>query len=173
MFKKNIVENGLYFVLMVFVFMCKSTFIEAAETIEKVSRYYGVELDGVLADGRKFSIGIQMDEYDCTSYTRTEGVTYWGTDGTCPLSIIKEIHFVLDGESINFPVQSYLDLANLHIPTGVYVKLKGKAVRIYLKGGDGAGSYKAVFEVLKNKLLSRLIIFRNKEGELETRLQPY
>ena len=77
----------------------------------------------------------------------------WGGDETSPpRTIIRVITVLRNGQSIFVPISAYADLGK---PTTLTLgKLSGHGFRLAIKGGDAAGSYRALLD-FKNYEISR------------------
>jgi hypothetical protein len=136
------------------------------KAIEKVVFYDGMTLYGKLNDGIKFKVSIFIEPY------RDNGAKvinkFWGFDRDKPTFLIKSIRLSIGGKDVKIPAEAFKDLADIILPSGLYIMQKKEAVVLYIKGGDAAGSYKASLRFNNNKLVSRTIEFVNPEGELDS-----
>ena len=82
-----------------------------------------------------------------------------------PRFAVSGITFKIENTLITFPVAAFHDLG---IPGGAYgmeVVKKDKQILLNLKGGDGTGSYTAIFFIENSKLIKRQIKEFTPDGE--------
>jgi hypothetical protein len=90
---------------------------------------------------------------------------FLGTDGEQP-TCIAQISIKLNGMPMILPRDRYSDLANIDLPRGVYVTIRGKSVVLHVNGGDAAGAYKVRFFFdAKRRVSAREVEQVNEDGD--------
>lgn len=141
---------------------------EASDQIEQVSVYRSLSVSGTLANGTQFTLIIELSPYNCSEIRRNDKTEYWGIDRACPDTTIKKLELYVDNKLVVIPKSAYSDLADVTLPSGVYVMQLGTEVRLYVRGGDGVASYTALILIVGGKAVSRSIEYLNSEGNLVT-----
>lgn len=171
---KKIIRNSLFLSLLFFLlFIIPFTALANGDLVEKTVTYNGIVLSGLLNDFSKYEVSVFLKKYKSNEGSKKIDHQFWGVDGELPENIIDKMSLMIGGKDVPFPSKAFDDLSNIILPTGIYLMQKDNAVVLYLKGGDGAGAYTAVFEILHNKLIRRTIQFVNSEGELDTAINNY
>lgn len=152
---------------MIFLLLLFSAY---AYSDEQVSVYSYMSVGGRLADDQSFKATIDLKDFDCKAKDEKEFV-YWGVDGYCPTTVVERIGFWVGGKEVPFPDKIYNDMADVSLPLGFYVMQEGGEIKLYVRGGDGVASYKAVFLISSGKVKSRLVEYMDGEGDLATDLK--
>jgi hypothetical protein len=90
------------------------------------------------------------------------------TDGYKTRCVVETLSLRLNGDAINLPDKSHYDLADLMLPTGVYVTSRGQSFVLHIKGGDGVTAYEARLIVEGQRLVARELDQIDQDGELKT-----
>jgi len=74
-----------------------------------------------------------------------------------PRFVVTNITIEINGANIDIPEVTFTDLGNPIGAYGMSVEKEGPYLLFKLKGGDGAGSYTAIFVVQNEKIIKRQI----------------
>jgi hypothetical protein len=141
---------------------------------EAVVEYDSVRISGKLADGHTpFSVYLRCTPSPEATTAAAPTVEYLGTDGEAPNCIVQAIAVSLNGKPVGFSAKRYADLANVALPRGVYLTMRGETVVLHVLGGDGAAAYKARYLIERQRLVGREIERLNEKGETQVSKQPY
>jgi hypothetical protein len=155
---------GMRFVkaTVLFLLLFPQTVFSQDKEVAQVVFYDGMKLYAKAGDGRTLEASVFLEPYQ---KGKSRSVSkFWGFDKEEPSWMIKEISLRIGGSRAIIPQISIADLADITLPGGFYIETTKKTVLLYLSGGDGAGSYDAVFRFIGKSLISRTITFTNEEG---------
>jgi hypothetical protein len=83
---------------------------------------------------------------------------FWGVDGTIPSFILKEMIVNIDDRECQIPEGAVNRLSEINRYHMVKLKKSNGVFFFTVKGGDGAGSFLAKFELIDNILIKRTLI---------------
>jgi hypothetical protein len=155
---------GMLFVKAIALFLLllpQTVFSQGKEEVQDVF-YDGMKLHAKAGDGRALEASVFLKPYE---KGKSKPVPkFWGFDKEEPSWMIKEVSLRIGGSQAIIPQKAIADLADITLPGGFYIQTTKEAILLYLSGGDGAGSYDAVFRFIGKRLISRTITFINEEG---------
>lgn len=154
--------------LLMFIFITLTIIPNGAKSDEKVVYYYNTVIEGKFRDGSDFEISVFTKPNDGTKSCKDW--FYIGTDGADPKNIVNNVSLSIDENKIIIPNSLVCDLANVRIQNGVWVMDDNATKLLYVEGGDGAGSYTAIFKFKDGLVKNRTLRSMNKFGELEDKV---
>ncbi len=134
---------------------------------ELAADYSSIVLGGNLRGAGNKPFRLQMDCFASTGQQASaarRSFDYLGTDGEAPRCIISKLNLTIAGKPIRFPERGLEDIANVTIPTGVYLTTRGDTVVLHVRGGDGTGAYKVRFLIERGRITAREIETLDPEG---------
>jgi hypothetical protein len=142
----------------------------AQQPVERAADYASVVLTGKLRDAGKTPFRLEID---CIALRESKGASreYLGTDGETPRCVLGTLSLALGGKEVRFPKVGVEDLGNIAIPQGVYLTSRADTVVLHVRGGDGAGAYKARFLIDGYRVTAREIERLDREGNPQVRRQ--
>jgi hypothetical protein len=129
-----------------------------AATVEQVVDYDGAEVTGHLRDARKSSFAIRIHDAPYSTKLAAGIRSWWGVDGGIPNRVTTELAIRIGRAEVTIPRHAYSDLGDPIIPYGVSLMQDRKYTYVYLRGGDGAGSYIAKFFIRAGRLTRREVV---------------
>jgi hypothetical protein len=144
-----------------------------------------IVFDDTMPSGNRYHLLLKAKKFDAKKHkitwqkvgdakpflivTKIDDHKFYGTDGELPTEAIDTFAFEINGKSILIPRSDYSDLFQPSIwynneqrdtyGSGInpYETSDGKILKIVLDFSDGAGYYRAVFKLNREKFLSRQI----------------
>lgn len=168
--KKTIKSSPL---LIMFLFLYPFNAFPDVNVSEKGVECDGIVFTGFFEDYSKYEFSLFLKAYNKKEVDEKIKYHFWGVDAEVPNTVIAKIGFTINNKHILFPTEAFGDLCDVILPCGVYLMQKDKVVLVYLKGGDAAGAYTAIFEFSHERLIKRTIQFVNPEGDLDTVVNKY
>jgi len=141
---------------------------KAQASRDVLADYESVVLAGVLRNGGpRFEIHLNCVPFHKpgNSPSPAPSTRFLGTDGQDPFCTVVSFALSLDGVETEIPRRSYVDLADVALPRGIYITKRGPLIVVHVQGGDGAGSYKASFLFRGTRLVSREVEQLNESGK--------
>lgn len=103
---------------------------------------FSYQTNGTLSSGQQYELAIEEGSYIRRKDEVGDDWSRWGIDGGFAGTYVTKFDLVVDGQGLWIPRKLYEDLSYV---SSVDAYDYHGALRIDLKGGDGAGSYRASF----------------------------
>ena len=150
------------------VFFCALWQLQAVHAKEVLPEYGAVELQGKFEkNSQSFSLRLRCEAVAVAPHRNPSPAVY-GTDDGSLRCLTTSLVLRLNGRDARLPTEFFRDLGNVSIPNGVRLSLRDSYLVIHIKGGDGAGSYKARIFVDRLSAVFREIDEVNESGEMRT-----
>jgi hypothetical protein len=125
----------------------------------EIAKINKVVLDGVFSDGTK--VTLILANAKVTSEDKEER---YGADGGPVDTKLETMEISINGVPITFTKSNYAELGNVNIQCGASIERTSKdTFRIKLKGGDGAGTYTALFDFSFTQFIKKSILDKSRE----------
>ncbi len=157
--RAQIITAGLFLLAILYV----PHSIAAPDAIREswgTSRIHG-KVDNIRYDFRVISVPFTELPNERKSQKSWKGVD----SHRSPEFAIITITFKISDTLIKFPLSAFRDLGEPGGPYGMSVESHGKQILLNLKGGDGGGSYTAIFIIENSKLIERSIKEFTSDGD--------
>ena len=103
---------------------------------------FSYEVDGALASGARYSLTVAESPYHPEDGEAGDDWSRWGIDGGFPRTYLAKLTLIVNGQELWIPRKIYQDLS--HISSANAYEFHG-ALRLDLKGGDAASSFRASY----------------------------
>ncbi len=120
-----------------------------------------ISVAGSLRSGDSFQVDLRVHP---TSEETPQDDRYWGPDGSIPKRLIDDIKLRIGAALIDIPKTAFCDLADIQVMS-LRVLESESTVSVWVRGGDGAGGYRARLEVVDGAIARRSITHFNPDGE--------
>lgn len=116
--------------------------------------YDSISLTGKFVNGKSFQLMIEFESY--INIKDRTNVKWVSPEVTKPNNVLNDFVLKIDGECVNIPRTAFHDLFNVSPFYGVrIIQIEKDEIKIQIKGGDGAASYKVFFYFKENRLIKR------------------
>src|SRR5205809_8024427 len=103
---------------------------------------FSATLEGRLPSGRTYRLELHESAYVPRPGENEDDGSRWGIDGGFPETYVSRFRLTVNGKEVTIPRKLFEDLSHVN---RVDVAEDKRAVRVRVQGGDGAGSFDAVY----------------------------
>ena len=112
------------------------------------------EKRGTLPSGVRYELKIIEGQFLPSPQVPADDCGMWGVDCGNPKYSVQNLTLKLNDKKVHFPHKFVADLSNVR---SVEIKDDKSGIKIFLRGGDAAGSFTAEFIVRKLRLTERIV----------------